>query len=123
MGNRESEWTAFTIAVSKGHAATVEVLRAAGANPLVGTSVNANAFAIMGNQHRQRALGKALPALKETLSEHGRHLTGGYAKERPMLLKYTKAKEQQKLLLRQQPLSARQHAGLIDIQRGSKVPR
>jgi ankyrin repeat protein len=88
--NRESGWSALSVAVSKGHAPVVEVLRAAGANPLVGTSINASAFDIAANQHRERALGAALPALRETLKEV-RSTTGQpmlTAKERPLALKY-----------------------------------
>jgi len=84
----ERGWTALSLAVSKGHAAVVEVLRAAGANPLIGTSINQTAFAIADNPARKKAMGAMLPALTEVLKPYAALEHRGGA--RPLQLKHMK---------------------------------
>lgn len=79
----------------------VEVLRAAGANPLVGTSINASSFAIAANTARQRALGAALPALQEALQELEVAPGARLATERPLSLKLAKRDAAARLLVKQ----------------------
>ena len=75
-----------------------EALRAAGANPLCGTNVNADVFALAAQPVRAAAMGKRRPALVDAMKEQ-KLLGGGYAAARPLMVKHAEAQRQQKLAM------------------------
>ena len=79
---------------------TPSLLAEARANPLCGTTVNADVFALAAQPFRAAALGKRRPALLEAMKEN-KLLGGGYAAARPPMLKHSEAQRRQKLEMKE----------------------